>query len=50
MVEFIDSLFNDADNHVVPLPLPNELPVKMVIELQNLIGAKYNVNIQQSGF
>ena len=50
LISFIDYLYHNDDFHTLNLPIARELPAGMVVELQNEIGKKHNVNIQQYGY
>lgn len=49
VIQYIESLYNDEKNHVIPVPLAKPLHPDVLRELQNEIGVRYNVDIQQSG-
>ena len=49
-LKFVQDMFTNVDMHVVQLMLSKPLPDSMIKELQNGIGTKHNVDIQQVGF
>jgi len=47
LIDYIEKLYNNNDSHTLLIPIAKELLSGMVIELQEEIGKKHNVKIQQ---